>query len=70
MTISVQLIGRGFGRGLLGGRGQGVGGGDGVLAGLDCDGAVAAGGLDEFADGPAGLVLDPAADGQCCEDDG
>jgi hypothetical protein len=44
--------------------GQGVGGGDGVRAGLDLDGAVDAGGLDEFADGPAGLVLDPAADRQ------
>ncbi len=30
--------------------GEGVGGGDGVGAGLDVDGAVAAGGLDEFAD--------------------
>jgi hypothetical protein len=34
----------------------------GVLAGLDLDGAVAAGGLDEPADGPASLVLGPAAD--------
>jgi hypothetical protein len=40
--------------------GEGVGGGDGVRPGLDLDGAVAAGGLDEFADGPAGLVLDPS----------
>ena len=38
--------------------------------GLDLDGAVAAGGLDEFADGPAGLVLDPAADRHGGEDDG
>ena len=50
--------------------GQGGGGGDGVLAGLDLDCAVAAGCLDELADGPAGLVLDPAADRQCREDDG
>jgi hypothetical protein len=34
------------------------------------EGAVAAGGLSEFADGPFGLVLDPAADCQCREDDG
>ena len=50
--------------------GERVGGGDGVRAGLDFDGAVAAGGPDEFADGPAGLVLDPAADRQGGEDDG
>jgi hypothetical protein len=50
--------------------GDGVGGGDFVRAGLDRDGAVAAGCLDELADGPAGLVLDPAADGQGGEDDG
>src|SRR6266516_2840129 len=36
--------------------GEGVGGGDDVVAGLDLDGAVAAGGLDELADGPAGLA--------------
>jgi hypothetical protein len=46
-----------------------VGGGDDVLAGLDLDGAVAAGRLDEFPDGPAGLRFDPAADGERCEDD-
>jgi hypothetical protein len=50
--------------------GQWVSGGDGVRAGLDLDGAVSAGGLDELADGPAGPVLDPAADCQCREDDG
>jgi hypothetical protein len=50
--------------------GQGVGGGVGARVGLDLDGAVEAGGLDEFADGPAGLVLDPAADRQCREDEG
>ena len=50
--------------------GQGVGGGDDVVAGLDLDGAVAAGGVDELADRPAGLVLDPAADGQGGEHDG
>jgi hypothetical protein len=66
----VLLFGRGFGRWLPGGRRAGVGGGDGVLAGLDLDGAVAAGGLDELADGPAGLVLDPAADRQGGEHDG
>jgi hypothetical protein len=41
--------------------GEGVGGGDDVGACLDLHGAVAAGGLDELADGPACLVLDPAA---------
>jgi len=50
--------------------GQGVGGGDGVRPGLDLNGAIAAGGLDELADGPAGLVLDPPADRQGGEDDG
>jgi hypothetical protein len=40
-----------------------VGGGDGVAAGVDLDGAVAAGGLDESLDAPAGFVLDPAAGG-------
>jgi hypothetical protein len=37
--------------------GERAGGGDGVRACLDLDGAVAACGLDEVADGPAGLVL-------------
>jgi hypothetical protein len=32
--------------------------------------AVAPGGLDEFPDGPAGLVLDPTADRERHEDDG
>ncbi len=50
--------------------GQGVGSSDCVRPGLDLDGAVAAGGFDELADGPAGLVLDPAADRQCRQDDG
>ena len=50
--------------------GDGVGCGEGVRPGLDLDGAVAAGGLDELAGRPAGLVLDPAADGQGGEDDG
>ena len=36
--------------------GQRVGGGEDVVSGLDLDGAVAAGGADEFLDGPAGLV--------------
>ena len=35
--------------------GQGIGGGDGLPSGLDLDGAVAAGCLDEFPDRPAGL---------------
>jgi hypothetical protein len=41
-----------------------------VVACLDLDGAVAAGCLDELADGPAGDLLDPAADGQGSEHDG
>jgi hypothetical protein len=43
--------------------GEGVGGGDGLPSGLDLDGAVAAGGLDEFPDRPAGLRFDSPADG-------
>jgi hypothetical protein len=38
-----------------------AGGGDGRAC-LDLDGAVAAGAVDEFTDGPGGPVLDPAAD--------
>ena len=49
--------------------GEGVGGGDGLPSGLDLDGAVAAGGLDEFPDRPAGLCFDPAADGEGGEHD-
>jgi hypothetical protein len=49
--------------------GERVGGDDDVLSGLDLDRSVPAGGLDELADGPAGLMFDPAADCQCCEDD-
>ena len=49
--------------------GERVGDGDGVPPGLDLDGPVAAGGLDEFPDGPAGPVLDPAADRESGEDD-
>jgi len=41
-----------------------------LLVGLDLDGVVAAGDLDELADGPAGLVLDPAADCARRDDDG
>jgi hypothetical protein len=41
-----------------------------VGAGLDFDGAVAAGVADEFLDRPAGTVFDPAADGQGGERDG
>ena len=48
---------------------DGVGGGDGVLAGRICDVAVAAGGADELLDGPAGPALDPPGDGQGGEDD-
>jgi hypothetical protein len=44
-------------------------GGDGVLAGADLDGAVAAGGPDEFLDGPPGSGLDEAGDGEGREDD-
>jgi hypothetical protein len=49
--------------------GDWIGGGQDVLAGLDLDLAVAAGGLDELPDRPAGLRLDPAADGQGGEHD-
>jgi len=49
--------------------GQGVGSGDGVVASLDFDGAVAAGGADELPDRPTRLVLDPTADSQRGEDD-
>jgi hypothetical protein len=41
--------------------GQRVGGGDDVVAGMDLDGAVSAGGLDELADRSARPMLDPAA---------
>ena len=41
-----------------------------MLAGLDLDGAVAACGLDELLDGPAGGVLDDAGHGQGGEHDG
>jgi hypothetical protein len=60
--------GDGFER-LTGGRRGGVSDGDGLLSGLELDGAVLAGCLGEFADGPAGLRLDPAADGKGGEDD-
>ena len=50
--------------------GEGVGGGDDVLAGLDLNGAAAAGGLNEFPDRPACLRFDPAANGEGGEDDG
>ena len=45
------------------------GGDQGLAAGLDGDGAAAAYGAYEFLDAPAGLVLDPVADGQGCEHD-
>jgi hypothetical protein len=38
-------------------------------SGLDLDGAVAESGFDELADGPAGGVLDPVADGHGSEHD-
>ena len=57
------------GEGLVQVLGDGVGRGDGVLAGPDLDGAVAPGGLDEFSDAPAGLLLDPAGHGQRGEHD-
>lgn len=41
-----------------------------ALSGLGLDGAVAAGGLYELANGPAGPRFDPAADRQGGEDDG
>jgi hypothetical protein len=49
--------------------GQGVGGGDDVVTGLDLDGAVAAGGADELADRSACPVFGRAADGQGGEPD-
>ncbi len=50
--------------------GQGIGGGDGVVASLDLDGLVTAAGGTNFPDGPSGPRFDPAADGQGGEDDG
>lgn len=50
--------------------GDGAGGGDEVLACLDLDGAIAAGGLAEPADRPASVLLDPPADCQGGEHDG
>ena len=50
--------------------GQGVGCGDGVVAGLDLDGAVAAGGADELPDRPARPGFDSAADREGGEHDG
>ena len=47
-----------------------VGGGDGVVAGLDLDRAIAAGCADELPYRPAGGVLHAAADGQGGEHDG
>jgi hypothetical protein len=40
-----------------------------VVAGADLDGAIAAGGADEFLDGPAGAVLYEPGDGEGGEDD-
>jgi hypothetical protein len=39
-------------------------GGEGVLDGTDLEGAASAGDADEFLDGPAGVVLDAAGDGE------
>ena len=50
--------------------GQGVFGGQGVAAGVDLDGAVAAQGADEFLDRPTGPGLDAVGDCQRGEDDG
>ena len=50
--LSAHSFGRDVVEGLAEVVGQGVGGGDGVLAGLDLDGAVTAGGGDELPDGP------------------
>jgi hypothetical protein len=44
--------------------------GEDVLAGADLDGAVSAGGADEFLDRPARAGLDEPGDGQGGEDDG
>jgi hypothetical protein len=46
-----------------------VGGGDGVVAGLDFDDAVTARGADELLDRPAGAVFDPPADRERSEHD-
>jgi len=45
------------------------GGGQGVAAGLDGDGAVAPSGAYEFLDAPAGLVFDPVRYSHGCEHD-
>src|SRR5690349_12771926 len=49
--------------------GDGVGGGDELLACADLNGAVAAGGAHEAADRPAGAVLDELAHGERGEHD-
>jgi hypothetical protein len=43
---------------------------EGLPTGLDLDGAVTAGYLNEFPDRPTGPRFDPPADGECAEDDG
>jgi hypothetical protein len=53
-----------FGKGFSEVVGCAFGGGEGLAAGLDGDGAVAAGGAGKFLDAPAGLGLDSMADGQ------
>jgi hypothetical protein len=49
--------------------GQGVGGGDGLVSGLDLDGVVAAQPGDELLDRPVGELLEPAGDGEGGEHD-
>jgi hypothetical protein len=44
-------------------------GGEGVMAGADLDGALTAGGPDEFLDGPARAGLDGPGDGKGGKDD-
>jgi hypothetical protein len=44
--------------------GQRIGGRNRLPSGLDLNGTVSAGCLDEFSDGPPGLRFDPPADGE------
>jgi hypothetical protein len=56
-------LGEGFGEVV----GWGFGGGQGLAAGLDCDGAVAPSGANDFLYAPPGLGLDPVADREGCK---
>ena len=67
---SAHLSASGCGRGRRGGRRLEVCGGEGVCAGADLDGPLAAGGAHELPDRPAGGLFDPAADGRGGEHDG